>query len=91
MLRIEAEGVPPVVLINSAGQLSALLDKCSHGDFRLSEGYLEIDRIECPLHGAQFCVRTGRNLTPPATEPVAIYPVHVVGEDILINFCDAID
>lgn len=91
MLRIEAEGVPAVVLINSEGRLTALRDQCSHGEFRLSEGYLETDRVECPLHGAYFCVRSGRNLTPPATKPVEIFPVLVNGQDVLIDFGGASD
>ena len=32
----------------------------------------------CPRHGARFCLRTGRALTPPAYEPVKHYATRVV-------------
>ena len=35
------------------------------------------DVITCPLHGAEFCLRTGEVLTPPAYEPLTTFPVRV--------------
>ena len=32
----------------------------------------------CPRHGAQFDVRTGEVVTPPAYEPTTTFPVRVV-------------
>jgi 3-phenylpropionate/trans-cinnamate dioxygenase ferredoxin subunit len=52
-------------------------DVCSHGAVALSEGEVNDCRIECWLHGSEFDLRTGKPLSPPATEPVATFPVEV--------------
>jgi 3-phenylpropionate/trans-cinnamate dioxygenase ferredoxin subunit len=63
----------------------AIYDECSHAAIALSEGDVEGDQIECWLHGSMFDLRTGKPTNLPATEPVAIYPVRVEGDDILID------
>jgi len=65
----------------------ATSDICSHAYAELSDGYLEPDdyKIECPLHGSCFDIRTGAALTLPAYEPIASYPVRVEGEDVLVE------
>lgn len=50
---------------------------CTHGNACLSDGYLDGDRIECPLHQGLFHVPTGKALAPPATEPIRTYPVRL--------------
>ncbi|MFO8004310.1 Rieske (2Fe-2S) protein, partial [Thioalkalivibrio sp.] len=37
------------------------------------------DCITCPMHEAQFCLRTGEVLEPPAEEPLTRFPVRVEG------------
>jgi 3-phenylpropionate/trans-cinnamate dioxygenase ferredoxin component len=64
-----------VVLCRVAGQLHAVEDNCSHRDARLSEGRLRGTLLTCPLHGAQFDVRTGTHQGPPASVPIACFPV----------------
>ena len=45
----------------------AINDECSHDEASLSEGDIIKDCIiECPLHGAQFDIKTGKNLAFPA-------------------------
>ena len=68
----------------------ATTDICSHEYAELSEGYLDTDdcTIECPLHGSRFDIRTGAVLSLPAYEPIAVYPVHVEGDDVLVEFPD---
>ena len=65
----------------------ATTDVCSHEYAELSDGFLEPDdcTIECPLHGSRFDITTGAPLTLPAFEPIAIYPVRVEGEDVLVE------
>ena len=41
--------------------------------------------IECWLHGSRFDLRTGEPTGLPATEPVAVYPVRVDGDDVLVD------
>jgi 3-phenylpropionate/trans-cinnamate dioxygenase ferredoxin subunit len=63
----------------------AVFDECSHAAVPLSEGDVEAGLIECWLHGSQFDLRTGKPTNLPATEPVAIYPVRVEGDDVLVD------
>jgi 3-phenylpropionate/trans-cinnamate dioxygenase ferredoxin component len=70
-----AVGNHGVVLCRVAGELYAVEDNCSHRDARLSEGRLRGTLLTCPLHGAQFDVRTGAHQGPPASVPIACFPV----------------
>ncbi|MBI3947177.1 MAG: non-heme iron oxygenase ferredoxin subunit [Armatimonadetes bacterium] len=81
--RVEVGG-ERVALFNVAGEFYAISDVCSHAEASLSEGFVEEDVVECPLHGARFNVRTGKNLSLPALFPVARYEVRLSGEDILV-------
>jgi 3-phenylpropionate/trans-cinnamate dioxygenase ferredoxin subunit len=63
----------------------AIYDECSHATIPLSEGEREGTDIECWLHGSRFDLRTGKPIGLPATEPVAIYPVRVEGDDVLVD------
>jgi len=42
--------------------------------------------VICPCHFAEFDVRTGAVLTPPATVPLNVYPVRVEGNDLQVEF-----
>jgi len=64
-----------VVVCRLAGQLHAVVDNCSHRDAKLSEGRLKGSLITCPLHGAQFDMRTGQHQGPPAPLPIACFQV----------------
>jgi len=73
---LRVEGVP-VVVFNAGGELFALEDECSHESYPLSDGEIEGEVVTCAKHGAQFSLRTGEDLAPPAYESVATYPVRV--------------
>jgi 3-phenylpropionate/trans-cinnamate dioxygenase ferredoxin component len=72
-------------VINCAGELLAIEDRCSHDNGDLVEGDLDESdcTIECPRHGSKFDLRTGKPLTLPAYVPVDTFPVSV--EDGLIK------
>ena len=74
-----------LVLVNVEGDFYALLDRCSHQDFPLSDGELTGDRLECIYHGAKFDVCTGRAVQLPAIRPVKTFPVDVRDGDIFIE------
>lgn len=75
-----------VAVVNSGGSLYAIGDRCSHGNASMSEGYIEDDgTVECPLHSARFCLKTGAALCQPATEPLTTYPVVVDGDAIYVD------
>jgi 3-phenylpropionate/trans-cinnamate dioxygenase ferredoxin subunit len=46
----------------------------------MADGYIEDDcTVECPLHAARFCLRTGKALSQPAYIDLATYPVSCRG------------
>ena len=72
-----------IAVINLDGHFYALEDVCTHdGSPMLGCGLeptevIDGNQIICPRHGARFCIKSGEALTPPAYEPVAIFPVRV--------------
>jgi 3-phenylpropionate/trans-cinnamate dioxygenase ferredoxin component len=78
-------GDTEVAVIRTEGELFAIRDQCSHAAIALSEGEVEDCTVECWLHGSTFDLRTGKPTTLPATEPVAVYPIRVDGDDVLVD------
>ena len=66
-------------------EVFAIDDTCSHSDASLSEGEVTDFKIECWLHGAEFDLRTGEALTPPAVAPIKVYPVIVDGDSVTVD------
>ncbi len=81
----EVDGVIVAMVRDGDGGIHALNDRCTHADVSLSEGEVDGCTLECWLHGSRFDVRTGQPSGPPATVPVAIYPVQVDGDDVFVN------
>jgi 3-phenylpropionate/trans-cinnamate dioxygenase ferredoxin subunit len=84
-LRVEVDGVPIAVVLDSAGDVHAIGDTCTHGEISLSEGFIDGDTLECWAHGSAFSLRTGKPLNLPAYEPVPVYAVTISGDDVLID------
>jgi 3-phenylpropionate/trans-cinnamate dioxygenase ferredoxin subunit len=78
-------GSERIVLANVEGEIYALLDRCSHQDFPLSDGELDGDRLECIYHGAAFEVSTGRAMQLPAIRPVKTFPVEVREGEVFVQ------
>ena len=88
MKAVTVAGVELLIVRNSAGVVSAIADRCTHADVRLSEGSLEENAVECPAHGAKFDVQSGRALCMPAIKPVKCYPVRIEGESVIVTIPD---
>jgi 3-phenylpropionate/trans-cinnamate dioxygenase ferredoxin subunit len=84
---VEVAGLP-VAVIRADGELFALQDVCSHEEVPLSEGEIYDHTVECWLHGSCFDLRSGKPTGPPATKPVATYPVKVDGGDVYVGLPD---
>ena len=84
MISVEVDS-EQVLLANIDGSIHAVDDVCSHAYASLSEGDLNGEEVECPLHGGTFNVTTGEVLGPPADEPVRVYKVQIEGDDILVG------
>ena len=73
-----------VVIANVAGSFYAFGDVCTHANGPLSDGMLEEDGVECPLHGSVFDVKSGRPVRGPARTSIPTYPLKVEGDGILV-------
>ncbi len=79
------EGVPrqlhvegrTLVAVRIDAALFVLDDRCSHEEFSLSDGEVDLEtkEIECARHGAMFRLSDGIPVSLPATRPVAHYDV----------------
>jgi len=69
-----------VLVCHHKGEIYAVSNVCSHQDKFLHMGRVRNCRVTCPLHGAQFDLRTGEALCLPATKPIPTYEVRVVDE-----------
>ena len=67
------------------GKLFVTSDVCTHGSACLSDGYLDGDTIECPLHQGLFHVPSGKALGAPATENLATYEIRMQDERICVR------
>lgn len=74
-----------IAIYNVDGEIFATDDTCSHEEASLSEGFLFDDIVECPLHGAAFCVRTGEVEAFPAVVGIDTFAVRVVDDEIQVN------
>jgi anthranilate 1,2-dioxygenase ferredoxin subunit len=72
----------PIALFRLADGVFALHDLCTHGHARLSEGYVEGDCVECPLHQGLVGIRDGAPCSAPITEAVRSIPVRIVGDRV---------
>lgn len=74
-----------VCVARVGNEVFAIEDNCSHQDAALSEGEQNGYKIECWLHSAEFDLRTGAALTPPASQSVKTYPVLVDGNNVVVE------
>ena len=83
-VKVEKDG-KTICVARVGDEVFALDDTCSHSDASLSEGDVTDFKIECWLHGAEFDLRTGEALTPPAVAPLHTYGVHVDGDSVTVE------
>ena len=83
--RVVVSGVPVALVLDTAGEVHAIGDTCTHGDISLAEGFVEDGTLECWAHGSKFSLESGKPLTLPAYEPVPVFVVDVVDGEISID------
>jgi nitrite reductase/ring-hydroxylating ferredoxin subunit/uncharacterized membrane protein len=64
-----------IVVARTENGLAAFGDRCTHKGGPLSDGTLICGTVQCPWHGSQFDVKTGRVTCGPAKESLRTYPV----------------
>jgi 3-phenylpropionate/trans-cinnamate dioxygenase ferredoxin subunit len=73
-----------ILICHTQNEFFAVENKCSHAMAKLAGGRLRAYRLICPLHGASFDVRDGSVLAKPATLPIRVYPLRVIGDRIQV-------
>ena len=73
-----------ICLANVNGELSALDNWCPHRRGPLGQGWVEGQAVVCPWHSWTFDVKTGV-AEFPVHQRVTVFPVLVVGEDVLVE------
>ncbi len=58
---------------------------CTHEFALLSDGYVDGDTIECPLHAARFHLPTGKVLDGPAETDLKTHPVRTSGKIVQVG------
>ena len=84
MLGVEV-GDKPIAIYNVDGDIFATDNLCTHAFAMLTDGVLDGDIIECPLHGGCFKVKTGEGLGPPVPCNLKTYPTRVVDDAIEVR------
>lgn len=74
-----------IAVYNVDGTFYATSDICTHAHAHLSDGYIEDDIVECPLHQGRFHIPTGKAISAPVTEDVRTFPVRVEGGCVLVQ------
>lgn len=74
-----------VAIINLKGAFHAIDNICTHEYAELCDGMIIGDRIKCPMHGAEFSIKTGAALLPPAYEALNIYEVRIVQDAVQVK------
>lgn len=79
-----------VVVFHAGGQAYCLEDLCTHDGGPLSDGELDCTdfSISCPRHGAKFDIRSGVQMTMPATEPTIMHEAKIEGGAIYVKITE---
>ena len=84
MVVVDVQGVR-IAIATVDGAYYAFDDECTHEQCSLAEGDLAGTTVTCMCHGAEFDVRTGAVLAPPALVPVKVYRTRVEGDALQIE------
>ena len=74
-----------IALFNVEGTFHAIGDTCPHRGGSLSEGSVAGTTVTCQWHGADFDLKTGAVMRPPARQGVPSYRVVIDGGDVQIE------
>jgi nitrite reductase/ring-hydroxylating ferredoxin subunit len=84
VLAVEAGG-EEIALYWVEGAPYATSNICTHALAHLTDGFLDGECVECPIHQAMFNVKSGEVVAGPAEAPVKTYPCRIEGVDVVID------
>ena len=88
-VRLEVKG-HRMALFRMGDEVYAVGDRCSHAEASLAEGELFDTTVECPRHGSEFDLQTGKPTSLPATKPIPVYHVEVREGEVVLQL-DAVE
>lgn len=74
-----------VVVAHCENGMAAFSDHCTHTGGPLADGVLIGCIVQCPWHGSQFNVQTGRVVAGPAKDKIETYEVEVRGGEVYVK------
>jgi NADPH-dependent 2,4-dienoyl-CoA reductase/sulfur reductase-like enzyme/nitrite reductase/ring-hydroxylating ferredoxin subunit len=80
---VDIEGTP-ILLYREGVSVSAIGATCPHAGAPLAEGIRDGHRLICPWHKAEFCLRTGRHLVPPAVDDLPHYETRIEDGRVMV-------
>ena len=72
-------------LFSLNGRYYGLEDVCPHAYALLSQGFVDGDEVECPLHGAKFHIPSGKCTKEPGGRDLACYEVRLEGGRLFLK------
>jgi len=84
MLRGQVDG-EDAILLRQGDALYALGALCSHYHAELADGLLSGHVLHCPMHHAQFDIRSGEALCAPALDALPCWRVERAGERVFVR------
>jgi nitrite reductase/ring-hydroxylating ferredoxin subunit len=87
VLGVDVDGID-IAIYRTEGAYFATSNICTHAYARLCDGYLDGDVIECPLHQAEFDIKTGAVLGGPTQTPLPTYPTRIRNDWVEVELPD---
>ena len=84
MVAVDVKGAR-IAVANVQGVYYAFDDDCTHEQCSLAEGELAGTTVTCMCHGAEFDIRSGAVLAPPAVVSLKVYRTRVEGDALHIE------
>lgn len=78
------DGETRIAVFRIGDDIYAIGDRCSHAEASLAEGELFGTEVECPRHGSEFDVTTGKPGSFPATQPVPTYEIEITDGEVFV-------
>ncbi|MDQ6962116.1 MAG: Rieske 2Fe-2S domain-containing protein [Mariprofundaceae bacterium] len=83
--KLYATDFEDILILHLETGFYAIENRCSHDHIQMDEGCVEDGAWVCPFHGAHFCLRSGKALTPPAYEDIEVYAVRTASGMVQID------
>lgn len=83
--RVDVDARRSIAVFKIDGDYYGTDDRCTHGEASLSEGFVDGNIIECPLHGGAFDIKTGLRTDKPCVTPIATYTLSIDGDTLFAD------